>query len=571
MRRIKRLANLGSSAVVAFSSLLTVGFTGVTHAATGNLYWCGGSGSSLSFSTAANWNTNSDCSSGTQQAPSGGEDLVFDATGLTSDTSIDVSSNISVASITFSGSNTSFYNFTLKGTGVLTVTSSLSTTGSVGGQIQNDITLGGNATFNSGSSFLVLGGGSSTQTTTLGSFNLTDNGVDLDAVAGTGDINVPTNQNASINSASSSWSGNLNIAADATMDLETVGAAGTGAITVADTGSLILCGFNGGTLPNSLSVGGSGQSYTVDGTTYHTGALRVYGSCGSGGGSTFDAQGNAVLSGSVTLTSNTTVSGRSALKVTGPLSGSYTLTEEPGVAGYVDIESSNNQSSTPNGQQNSAIVTTTLSDSQPSNDIVVSPNNVVIVDGTRGNVTVESGGVLKGTGTLGTLTVNADGTVAPGHSPGCLSSGNLTENGTYQAEIGGTDACTGYDQLKVTGTVDVTNGTLNVSRYNDFKDFKKGQTFTIIDNDGSDAVTGTFSGLAEGATFKLDNGTVLGVSYKGGDGNDVVLTVQSVPTTPDTGFGMVAAHPGATLAVTVLAAGAIYGIAQKNRKLSARR
>ena len=46
--------------------------------------------------------------------------------------------------------------------------------------------------------------------------------------------------------------------------------------------------------------------------------------------------------------------------------------------------------------------------------------------------------------------------------------------------------------------------------------------FTIINNDGADAVSGTFNGLAEGGTITF-NTVTLYITYTGGDGNDVVL------------------------------------------------
>ncbi|MEQ9690428.1 MAG: hypothetical protein RLO48_11915, partial [Bauldia litoralis] len=50
----------------------------------------------------------------------------------------------------------------------------------------------------------------------------------------------------------------------------------------------------------------------------------------------------------------------------------------------------------------------------------------------------------------------------------------------------------------------------------------------IIANDGTDAVAGTFAGLAEGAQFVAD-GRAFAITYKGGDGNDVELTaIQAV-------------------------------------------
>ena len=50
-----------------------------------------------------------------------------------------------------------------------------------------------------------------------------------------------------------------------------------------------------------------------------------------------------------------------------------------------------------------------------------------------------------------------------------------------------------------------------------------GDSFTILANDGSDEIGGTFAGLAQGATF-LTGGDRFQISYTGGDGNDIVLT-----------------------------------------------
>jgi Dockerin type I domain len=50
-----------------------------------------------------------------------------------------------------------------------------------------------------------------------------------------------------------------------------------------------------------------------------------------------------------------------------------------------------------------------------------------------------------------------------------------------------------------------------------------GNTFIILDNEGLDAVTGTFAGLAQGATVSA-GGQSFTISYTGGSGNDVVLT-----------------------------------------------
>jgi autotransporter-associated beta strand protein len=162
----------------------------------------------------------------------------------------------------------------------------------------------------------------------------------------------------------------------------------------------------------------------------------------------------------------------------------------------------------------------------------------LLVNGTNsgtGAVNVNNSAILGGTGTIaGPVNVNNTARLAPGVSPETLATGNLTlVSGTFfDVEIGGTspgNGVTGYDQVIVTGTVDLGNATLNLIQFGGFI-VNNGvpQTFTIIDNDGSaDAVTGTFNGLAEGASISYAGGQVF-ISYAGGDGNDVVL--YSTPT-----------------------------------------
>jgi hypothetical protein len=139
-----------------------------------------------------------------------------------------------------------------------------------------------------------------------------------------------------------------------------------------------------------------------------------------------------------------------------------------------------------------------------------------------------SGGTLGGTATIGGLNVTG-GTVAPGQSAGILSTAGLVLGAaaTFAVEIGGINPGTGHDQIAVTagplgfGTV-ALGGTLAPTLINGFSP-APGTEFVIIANDGGDAVTGTFAGLAEGALFTA-GGSGWRISYAGGDGNDVALT-----------------------------------------------
>jgi fibronectin-binding autotransporter adhesin len=52
-----------------------------------------------------------------------------------------------------------------------------------------------------------------------------------------------------------------------------------------------------------------------------------------------------------------------------------------------------------------------------------------------------------------------------------------------------------------------------------------GTVFTVIDNTAATPIASTFSNLADGSTFPA-HGNTFQVSYEGGDGNDLTLTVQ---------------------------------------------
>jgi hypothetical protein len=138
-----------------------------------------------------------------------------------------------------------------------------------------------------------------------------------------------------------------------------------------------------------------------------------------------------------------------------------------------------------------------------------------------------------GTGTINvTINVASGGHLAPGSNAGILNSGNLTlaSGANFDVELNGGTAGSGYDQQNVTGTVDVTGSALNLTL-----GFTPavGNSFTIINNDSNDAVTGTFNGLPEGKVFTATTGSFSGtfqITYRGGDGNDVVLTAVSAST-----------------------------------------
>ncbi|MFN6053018.1 MAG: Ig-like domain repeat protein, partial [Planctomycetia bacterium] len=158
-------------------------------------------------------------------------------------------------------------------------------------------------------------------------------------------------------------------------------------------------------------------------------------------------------------------------------------------------------------------------------------------------VFVNSSGTLTGNGRLGVLRMTAgqNGTVTPGtltSNVAILNTGGINAQssvGVFQFDINsqalnGTSPAAGvaYDQLNVTGNVNLM-GSPVLSLNLNFQPTVRGITYTIINNDGSDAVVGTFNGLAEGAYITANNVSYQ-ISYNGGDGNDVTLTCVGIVT-----------------------------------------
>ncbi len=152
-----------------------------------------------------------------------------------------------------------------------------------------------------------------------------------------------------------------------------------------------------------------------------------------------------------------------------------------------------------------------------------------------GSLNIQSGAALKGSGAVsgGDTTITAGGTLSPGEDGyGCLDTAKLSfaSGASLALDIGGTTACSEYDQVSVTGKVTLNSATLTLDLGSYPVDGILGDSFTIIDNDGSDAVIGTFDGLAEGGSISHSGLYQLFISYVGGDGNDVTLITQYLQT-----------------------------------------
>ncbi|MEI6235639.1 MAG: hypothetical protein WCT04_21500 [Planctomycetota bacterium] len=81
-------------------------------------------------------------------------------------------------------------------------------------------------------------------------------------------------------------------------------------------------------------------------------------------------------------------------------------------------------------------------------------------------------------------------------------------------------SATAYDCYRIAGGLNLANTTLNVAECH-----AKGNAFTLIENDATDAVVNTFAGLPEGTLFKFSS-TKARITYTGGSGNDVVAVIR---------------------------------------------
>ncbi|MES2970728.1 MAG: hypothetical protein V4702_00185 [Patescibacteria group bacterium] len=551
--KIKRIGSFCSTLFLSLSSLLIIS---VPKALAATVTW-DGEGVDNSFSTAANWSGD--------VVPSSGDVIVF-PTSVDSDATDgddrDLNNDISVpfAGIQVTGTYPmgDYDYYTITG-------NALSVSGNISGN-------GGTDPYQSlrlevaltATSAITIFAVSSTSSLSIGANNVTTSGAYFGgSVTGSGNLILenapdgagggcpPTALPSPFAGDSSGFSGSLTIQNNGILTITKQSndiARSASAITKESTGDLNFILDNGQDMTFAKPI-------TLKGSEVFVSQLR-----------TNDCVQTAVktitISSNVTLTADTTFNLISAnLKFTGTVTGKEFVKLASSSSGTITLP--DNSVLTPEPK------TTEYKDSSPSTAITVANNETAIVTGTYSNVFVGAGGTLKGTGTVGVVTLY--GKLAPGLSPGCLNTGNLVfQNGSsYEFEVGGTTVCTEYDQTKVTGTVTLGNGTLSTLLVNNFKPVAN-QSYMIIENDGTDAVTGTFNGLAEGATFTV-SGYVLKVSYVGGTGNDVVLTVQSVPAVPDTGFQLLTSNPIAALIASTSMAGCILLIARKYAKVTVRK
>lgn len=301
--------------------------------------------------------------------------------------------------------------------------------------------------------------------------------------------------------------------------------------TISFLGNIILNGAlttSATTNPYNVSIAGSNNQILGLATLAHTGTT-LFGNLNSSttlvssgisetGGGGFIAQGSIVTGGGINLLSSFMVGGNNIGLV------SLDLGQDSVFSGVLLVQA--NERITKIGAGGLRLVTNTGSAFQGS--FVVNLGTVTVVDDFSSILsTTISGGVIAGTGVLGQI-YGLSGSILPGDNVGTLNVGTTSLNSlmTFGIQVGTVSGIS--DQLSVVGAVTLNNALLTVTPG---QFLVVGNVFTIINNNATDVVSGTFVGLPQNSTFSVGNYTFR-ISYIGGTGNDVTLTVTSIVSPP---------------------------------------
>ena len=183
--------------------------------------------------------------------------------------------------------------------------------------------------------------------------------------------------------------------------------------------------------------------------------------------------------------------------------------------------------------------------------IIVGANTTFDVSAVTGGYSLTTDQTLSGTGTV-TGAMNVSGTLSPGNSPGILATGSQTwlDGGDYNFQMLDASgvAGTGFDQIAVTGTLDLsslTAGGFNINLWSlssilpdtngDALSFNNAltQSWTILTTTtgitGFDAANFVINVGANNGTNGFSNALAGGGFSLGTASNDLVLTFTAVP------------------------------------------
>jgi len=286
-------------------------------------------------------------------------------------------------------------------------------------------------------------------------------------------------------------------------------------INTPDSGSVVI-GANGAgsgyTLSGGIALNGNLTLQTFDNTV--NGATKAGGNFTGG----ITGTGNVVLN-NIGLAANTFTFNTGAINHTGSLILQGTATGDTTINASIGA---NVTSVT----QNSATSRLLLAGSNSYTGATNVNAGTLVVNGnisTSSLTTVASGATIGGAGTVGALTVDGGGTLAPGNSPGTLNTGTLTlaDTSILSFELNPTNTTVGSninDLVSVTGNLTL-DGILNVvATSGDFLSVASGTVWRLFNYTGAlvnNTVTfNTMPTLADGLSWEIDTTTSNQVNLK---------------------------------------------------------
>ncbi|MFG1295575.1 autotransporter-associated beta strand repeat-containing protein [Xanthobacter variabilis] len=288
-------------------------------------------------------------------------------------------------------------------------------------------------------------------------FDRSDDTTFAGAISGTGTV-VQQGAGTLALTGANSFSGGLSIQSG-TVQVATAGALGTGGLALQGAGALQASGtFAYGGNVTLTAVGGSGGgTLVVDGAE----TLTLAGVISGNGQLTKSGSGTLVVTGANTFAGGTVIAagtlqigdGGTAGTITGDLvnNGTLVFNRSDAYTFTGAITGSGDVAFTGGG---------TVSFSSPyQGPVTVDETTVTLVAGTVSGspFTVNGGGHLGGTATIGGLVVNSGGVVGPGYSPGTLTvSGTVTFNAgsVYQVDVTPSGA---HDLIVASGDVTISS------------------------------------------------------------------------------------------------------------------
>jgi outer membrane autotransporter protein len=297
---------------------------------------------------------------------------------------------------------------------------------------------------------------------------------------------------------------------------------GTGSLLVNGTGTVILTGLNNYTGGTTVAATGGtlqGNSSSLQGNILNNASV-VFNQAGSGtyagnmsgtGALIVQGGGTVTLAGINSYSGGTSVLGGGLIGTTSSLQGNIlnNATVSFNQAGSGTYAGTMSGTGAVNIQGGGAV---TFSGANTYSGATTVDASTLIVNGSvAGNVILNNGGMLGGTGSVGTLTAN-NAIVAPGNSIGTLTvNGSFVQNGgTYVVEA---NAAGQADRVNVTGAATINSASVQVVAASG--SYGNSTTYTILNATGG--VSGTYTGVTSNFAFLTPS-----LSY---DANNVFLTL----------------------------------------------